>query len=67
MVRVWIPSSYNDGDETAVMVVLDGGFANDGVHFEFGSDPAPGFNILENLMGLDNDERSLPSFIVIAY
>lgn len=66
-IRVWIPSSYNDGDETAVMVALDGDLG-DGLfddELSHGKNYG-GINILENLMGLDNDERSLPSFIVIA-
>ena len=64
-IGVYIPATYKDGDETGVMVVLDAGF-----HFDsFLKLPGTldsGFNVMDNLIDSNNDERSLPSFIVIA-
>ena len=61
-IGVYIPASYKDGNETGVMVVLDGGgnfdFFTTG-NFEWDT------NAMDNLIDSNNDERSLPSFIVI--
>ena len=58
-IKVYIPPSYKDGEETGVMAVLDGGDGDFDIAFPSGS------NVLENLIDSNVEERSLPSFIVI--
>lgn len=54
-ITVYIPDVYEDGDEIGVMVVQDG-FA----YVE------PITNTMENLIGAEDDARSLPPFVLVA-
>jgi len=55
-VTVYVPAAYNDGDETGVMMMTDGG---DGFHPNIS-------NVMDNFIGSEDDNRSLPTFVLIA-
>jgi len=55
-VTVYVPAAYNDGDETGVMVMQDGG---EGLFKNFS-------NVMDNFIGSEDDTRSLPTFVLIA-
>jgi len=58
-IGVYIPASYNDGDETGVMIRTD--YSNHSNVYDL----QMMMNIMENLNNSNDDERSLPSFILI--
>eukprot|EP00751_Fragilariopsis_kerguelensis_P045921 CAMPEP_0170989744 /NCGR_PEP_ID=MMETSP0736-20130129/8052_1 /TAXON_ID=186038 /ORGANISM="Fragilariopsis kerguelensis, Strain L26-C5" /LENGTH=163 /DNA_ID=CAMNT_0011414513 /DNA_START=27 /DNA_END=515 /DNA_ORIENTATION=+ len=56
-VTVYVPAAYNDGDETGVMFMQDGTLLTT---FQYIS------NAMDNFIGSEDDNRSLPTFVLIA-
>ena len=74
-ITVIIPDSYNDGDDAAVLIDIEG---TDWTRNTQNSPPLPTpdggevaiqdlySNLMDNLIGASNDDRSLPPFVYVA-
>eukprot|EP00751_Fragilariopsis_kerguelensis_P011739 CAMPEP_0170775334 /NCGR_PEP_ID=MMETSP0733-20121128/10526_1 /TAXON_ID=186038 /ORGANISM="Fragilariopsis kerguelensis, Strain L26-C5" /LENGTH=483 /DNA_ID=CAMNT_0011118131 /DNA_START=201 /DNA_END=1652 /DNA_ORIENTATION=- len=65
-VSVYVPAAYNDGDETGLMVMQDGEIENPLDNYGDDSSFKDISNVMDNFIDSEDDNRSLPIFILIA-